>query len=1114
MQSSATTPTLKSPFRDHVAHAFNTVYRTPYKGAEGKPEHGIARQIHGITHVTRAANYIYPLVNLYRYFGDDDACKLSPDDIELIKIAVLYHDAAREGEGTDLWDKQSAEMLYHYLTKTLKIPTEKATLLAEAVANKDAKWIPSKEKHKKNIYQKLIHDADCLDIIRARPSFDANHLDFYQQIGHQDDNAFEAMATLITEARSLINRQGDSYGDLDFSIKKQFEHSDAETAIKKTIHQNESSLLAIMQDRLLDKKTLDALLLKPAPDKKSSDTTQKLTEAIMQEKLRRGKVFARSIPLSSAIRKKESNTDDAKETKARPDETLAHVEIRKMMRRLGIATRTQKPNRTLKDGNPNRSISMIGWGAETYSDVGFLIVDPDITAISSVDNIDSNTGRLKKHHLDYKISAESARETQTKLDALLHQQKMGGASTTFFDNSKSAHNEILYTIKQFDAVYFSYDYNLFDSFSLTSRQSIHKYSQVLQAIYLQNEHYQMTKQQLPLFEYSGTHNFIKERHYSRDEIIQMWETMCCDYVQLQLDNGQYHCLSMSIEQIKTISMYQNATMNYAKRNDPADANYPDDLKHIINTRIESMRDKLAAKHQDDLLKQLITTPSILDSDTLYQGILQYPALAEHPPIKAKMLAEIDRKMSDEMYLKKVLPHEISQSLPGLSLSTEQYAELLTDKNAFLSQPSIASSYHRVMINRLFSLAKKMKLSHHVQTIQNHAKEAILHQLSDDDSLCQHHLTIDRIIELSMLFDCYADQKNLIMQSIAKGLTKLLYSKKQSGNYYLREIAIFAESLFQYHLISEEIKPLLMVAANRYGKLLASGPNSGLDLLWYLRIANYVTIPMSQQKKVTEAYIQHHEFLTYASNHYDIVGMQDAGLLRDDDLFHLVIKKIYYNSEHYSPYSALSSYEEYCDQFTYLFKEVTLNETQIECIEKAKRSVAEKCYVNVLYQLKGKTPSLYDLHIVILLGNAANMPLANIKTEIVTLLSDSKQCTPVYEGDTKFLNSLKQFSWLRDDAKLFEQWIAKFTSNEVDPFVKEIALFKCAMPTKTFSKMQSETIYRHAVKQFGETIAHQLIMPMDSIRGEHGLFAMKATAKNQEATPQADRGVGSQNKMGY
>lgn len=172
----------------HAALIHNAILVYPYQNTTGREHHGIA-------HVARVAFYIPLLNTFYNQYLDTN---LSDEDIKLLQLAGLFHDAGREGDGEDLWDNDSAALLYYYVTITLKLTHEKAIIFSEAIANKD--YMPGKTYHhliindgkiswdskitvkEKTIAQSILHDADCFDIIRVRHHFDKNYLDFYKMI--------------------------------------------------------------------------------------------------------------------------------------------------------------------------------------------------------------------------------------------------------------------------------------------------------------------------------------------------------------------------------------------------------------------------------------------------------------------------------------------------------------------------------------------------------------------------------------------------------------------------------------------------------------------------------------------------------------------------------------------------------------------------------------------------------------------------------------------------------------------------------------------------------------------------------------------------------------------
>lgn len=448
--------TLSDPFSKHVAWAYRHIYQIPYpkEGPYAERKFYPYRRIHGIQHVARAAFYVPILVNLYRRYHDPEALALTPEDIHLIQIAVLFHDAARLNEGEDKWDRDSAAFLYHYLTDVLKVNPEKANLLAKAVAEKDSK-------EPKNIYQKIISGVDGLDIIRARAHYDATYLDFYQDIAKNNSQAFQEMAQLILEIRSGVEVQGDSFNRINDKLKLDIECAEAykkiqDTFIKEkkeskkdddfsnTIDPRDHYKMIPLFYQILDRP--DEVKI-PFPKECKSDV---LNEETVDQLLFNGKIYFRGVTNPSALRKKD-------------DESMGHLEVRKMRRRPRVATRSKKPDKINKDGNPLRSISQIGNGGVTFSDCGFLIVNPSLDNIHKVRPHDCGSGHYKKTLS--KDSIFSREEKEKQLQALSIQLKMGGKSVRFSNNIFSCHNEILCRIRDDEsvqAIAYSKDPNLYN----------------------------------------------------------------------------------------------------------------------------------------------------------------------------------------------------------------------------------------------------------------------------------------------------------------------------------------------------------------------------------------------------------------------------------------------------------------------------------------------------------------------------------------------------------------------------------------------------------------------------------------------------------------------------
>lgn len=101
--------------------------------------------------------------------------------MEYIKVAALFHDCAREGDGIDVWDAKSAANCMHYLTKEYKLDPELAQLLADAIEFKDNRKA-FKDKYNDvwgdniDFVRQLLNMADTLEVIRTRHTFKPEYL--------------------------------------------------------------------------------------------------------------------------------------------------------------------------------------------------------------------------------------------------------------------------------------------------------------------------------------------------------------------------------------------------------------------------------------------------------------------------------------------------------------------------------------------------------------------------------------------------------------------------------------------------------------------------------------------------------------------------------------------------------------------------------------------------------------------------------------------------------------------------------------------------------------------------------------------------------------------------
>src|SRR3990167_1452738 len=746
---------IERPIKDHAAWAFKLIYNMPYApparpnaplarqnvppNAPARPNRNpmarqfriptqnknpianqpppmatknkntIARLTHGIQHVAREALYIPVFANLYRKHSDPESQKLTEADIKLLQIAVLFNSSAREGAGEDKWHHESATLLYFHLTHTLGVDQDKAKLITEAVANKDPNkagyfsivdsdtttWKWNEARDEKNIYQKLIHDASCLDIIRSQDTFDATHLDFHKEF-QANPLAVEEMAKLITESRSLIDIEGDTHNLTKPEIKKRYESENAYLETRNALDKRHPLLVKLSQKLYTPEELQKTNLV----DTVHHDPQAGLTEENMQAAIREGRVFSRGVSSPSAITKKELKD-------LRSEETFAETEIRKTLRRTGISTRTSKEDNLEKEGNPNRSVSMIGYGSPVFCNAGFFIVNPALDDIKTIDKTDAGTGRFKKERLQKDLPDEklpSNDEKTKKLEELHERLKLGGASVTLANNAEksgvSRHNEILYHLKDYDAIYFSNDPNLFNADMYGSQEITHTYAPLLEAIFLKNEYEKASQKNLPVFEYSSTHNTVRkvpEEELTHENIKKMWVCMSSDFINnaIHKDTDSLRkILSMPIEEIKTLSMYRVMYNKYGKENASADSNYEKTFQDEISKAIQEERAKLISEYGTTIKSEIKKGELSPLSDKASLVLSSNPALVEDLRTEiTQAIQSFDVKQSFEEKTSQLATAYTFAKQLNLTEETEKMravvSDLISDKIAKLGKDSFA-----------------------------------------------------------------------------------------------------------------------------------------------------------------------------------------------------------------------------------------------------------------------------------------------------------------------------------------------------------------------------------------------------------------------------------------
>lgn len=111
---------------------------------------------HGVAHATRAAYFAAVITEMYLAQGYRLATR--PQNLP---IAGFLHDIGRANDfGEDLWDADSGKICEEFAADKLKLPSQEVDVLSKSISEKDREPSISLE-------QKIIHDADCIEIIRC-----------------------------------------------------------------------------------------------------------------------------------------------------------------------------------------------------------------------------------------------------------------------------------------------------------------------------------------------------------------------------------------------------------------------------------------------------------------------------------------------------------------------------------------------------------------------------------------------------------------------------------------------------------------------------------------------------------------------------------------------------------------------------------------------------------------------------------------------------------------------------------------------------------------------------------------------------------------------------------
>ncbi len=106
---------------------------------------------HGRLHIVRSEILAKAMANFYLEAGEKV-------DLVAVQFAVALHDNARSGGGPDIWEHESARNAFYYL-KELGYDDQYAKYVASMIVKND--------RHQPDLTEKIVHDADTLEILRV-----------------------------------------------------------------------------------------------------------------------------------------------------------------------------------------------------------------------------------------------------------------------------------------------------------------------------------------------------------------------------------------------------------------------------------------------------------------------------------------------------------------------------------------------------------------------------------------------------------------------------------------------------------------------------------------------------------------------------------------------------------------------------------------------------------------------------------------------------------------------------------------------------------------------------------------------------------------------------------
>lgn len=148
---------------------------------------------HGLLHVSRVSLFCAIVSNYFKAFNPELVAEFTQQELRLVQLTALLHDAGREADGHDIWEKESADVVHNFLSSNGFM--DQANFYASLVVEKD---------DVRNPHAMVLHDADLMDVMRSQATDIRIHETFMYKAVDQNDHSIHILLKLFEEVRNLL----------------------------------------------------------------------------------------------------------------------------------------------------------------------------------------------------------------------------------------------------------------------------------------------------------------------------------------------------------------------------------------------------------------------------------------------------------------------------------------------------------------------------------------------------------------------------------------------------------------------------------------------------------------------------------------------------------------------------------------------------------------------------------------------------------------------------------------------------------------------------------------------------------------------------------------------